>query len=351
VLLACLVGIGLLPFGIVTVSRARVLGTGPGGFSADLTVAGTGTASFSAAVHPHGRATTAFFQFGLAARYREPRPRGTIYDESTPSVHLPPTFGSYSVSGRVSGLVPNALYNLRLVASSSAGTVYSPEATFRTLKDPAPGLPLIATTMNLAPVSGLVLHRFPRGRPSRAGAVARLVQGSGFLPLTEKRQLPIGSQIDARAGALRLTVAGSPRRNTQQFTLAGALVSVSQTRGGPGRGLTTVRLLEGAFPGAPTYDACPADASAHASDARGPAAPSSSEVLQTLHARDLDGSLQTSGRYSAATGQGAGAVWDTVDRCDGTLTVVHRGTVIVSDSRLGQTFTIHGGQRYLARAS
>jgi hypothetical protein len=335
-LLACLVGIGLLPLGIVPVSRARVLSMGSGGLSADLTVAGTGTASFSAAVRPHGRATTAFFQFGLAARYREPRPRGAVYDESTPPVHLAPALGSYSVSGRVSGLVPNALYNLRLVASSSAGTVYSPEATFRTLKDPAPGLPLIATTMNLAPVSGLVLHRFPRGRPSHAGAVARLVQGSGFLPLTETRQLPIGSQIDARAGALRLTVAGSPR--PQQFTLAGALVSVTQTRGGPGGGLTTVRLLEGAFPGAPTYDGCPA-------------APSSSEVLQTLRASDLDGSLQTRGRYSSATGQGAGAVWDTIDRCDGTLTVVHRGTVIVSDLPLGGTFTVRAGQLYLARAS
>jgi D-serine deaminase-like pyridoxal phosphate-dependent protein len=85
-------------------------------------------------------------------------------------------------------------------------------------------------------------------------------------------------------------------------------------------------------------------------DAEARTAQSSSLVLQTLRARDQDGRFRTRGRYSATTVTGAGTVWDTIDRCDGTLTVVHRGTVIVSDLGLGTTIALHAGQRYLAKA-
>jgi hypothetical protein len=324
---------------------------GLGWFADDLMVTGTGTVSFSAVVKPNGRATTAYFEFGLGTRYREPRPSGVIYDESTPPVDLSADSRPHLVWGRVSGLVPNALYHLRLVASSSAGTVYSRDATFRTAKDPAPPLPLIGATVNVEPVSGLVLIQPPRGNTSRAAEVARLVEGEGFLPLTEARQLPIDSQIDARAGALRMVVASPQRRHTQRVTLAGGLFSLSQTRYGLEKGLTTLPgsatldLLENDFPGAPTYNSCGAHTSADARSAQ-----SSSLVLQTLRARDQSGRFRTLGRYSAATVSGTGTVWDTIDRCDGTLTIVQRGTVIVSDLGLGTTIAVHAGQHYLPKA-
>lgn len=333
--LACMAVTAAFCFGAVAVAGARPVGASAGTFSDALVVSDTGAVTFSGAVRPHGRATTAFFQFGLALRYREPRPAHVVYDKSTPTVHLAPAFGVYSVSGRASGLVPNAIYNLRLVARSSAGTVYSPNATFRTAKDPAPPHPLIASKANLAPASGLVLVRPGLLGPSGMSKAASLVSGPQFRPLTEARQLPIDSQIDARAGALRLVVAGVQGRQTQQITLAGGLFSLAQSSQAPTRGLTTVNLVQGAFSGAPTYSRCGANSSA---------------VLQTVRARDQRGRFVTLSRDSSATASAAGTAWDTIVRCDGTVTVVHHGTVVVSDFQLHLTVTIHAGQRFVAFA-
>jgi hypothetical protein len=345
------VGTGAFLSDGVAISGGRVLGPPPhGAFRDALTVAGTGTVTFSAVIHPHGRATRAFFEFGLAPRYREPRPPGIVYDRSTPAVHL--TAGSQvdSVAGSASGLIPNALYHLRLVASSSAGTVFSPDATFRTAKDPAPPRPRVEATVNVAPLSRLVLIRPWRTRPSRA-SLAQLVAGENFLPLTETRQLPIGSHIDSRAGSLRLAAASAHGRHTQQATLTGGVFSLSQTRQGPAPGLTTLTLLEGDFPGGPTFDSCNPGTTAGASDGRARTAQSGSAVLQTLHVRDQGGSFATRGAYSITTARAAGTVWDTVDRCDGTLTIVRRGTVTVADLRLGQPNVVRAGQRYLVPPS
>jgi hypothetical protein len=341
VLLACVVGVGVSLFGAVAASDGRVVAPAraAGGSSGELAVAGTGTATFSAVVHPGGRATTAFFEFGLDPRYREPRSSRLVYDDTTPTLHLAAAAHVYSVSGKVSGLVPNALYHLRLVASSSAGTVSSPDATFWTAKDPSPPPPRIGGTVNVTPVSGLVLIRPPRATASRAPRAAGLVEGEGFLPLTEARRLPVNSQIDARPGSMRLVAAGSRRGQTQRATVAGGLFLLSQTRHGPVQGLTTLDLLEGDFRGAPTYSGC---------DAR--AAQPSNVVLQTLDASDQAGRFQVRGRYGSATASAAGTAWDTIDRCDGTLIIVHRGSVTVSDFALGNTIAVHAGQRYLASA-
>ena len=40
-----------------------------------------------------------------------------------------------------------------------------------------------------------------------------------------------------------------------------------------------------------------------------------------------------------------------IDRCDGTLTVVHRGVVSVHDLRRRKTVTVRAGHRYLAKAA
>lgn len=332
VALACLAVTGAFFLGPVAVSGARPVGA----FSEALTVADTGAVTFSAVVHPHGRATTAFFEFGLAARYREPQPSHPVYDMTTTAVHLAPAFHVYSVSGTASRLVPNALYNLRLIARSSAGTVYSPNATFRTAKDPAPQLPLMGATVNLNPASGLVLIRPARANASRASAATRLVQGPSFHPLTEARQLPIGSQVDARAGTVGLVVAGPHGRQTQRVTLAGGMFSLAQSTQGSSRGLTTLNLLQDDFPGAPAYRGC---------------AGHSSVVLQTVRALDQGGRFVTLSRDSSTTARSAGTAWDTSVRCDGTLTVVHHGTVVIFDYPLHQTVAVNAGQRYLAKAS
>lgn len=334
-LLVCLAATGVFVLGAVPVAGGRPLGAQRGALSDALTVADSGAVNFSAVVHPHGRATTAFFQFGLAARYREPMPSHPIYDMSTTALHLAPAFHVYSVSGTASGLVPNALYNLRLVARSSAGTVYSPNATFRTAKDRAPPHPLIGAMVNLEPASGLVLIRPPHANAAQVSAATRLVAGPSFHPLTEARQLPIGSQVDARAGTFRLVVAGPHPRQTQRVTLTGGVFSLAQSTQESSRGLTTVNLLQDDFPGGPAYHGC---------------AGHSSAVLQTVGAVDQGGRFVTLTRDSSGTGRSAGTAWDTSVRCDGTLTVVHHGTVVVFDYPLYRAITVHAGQRYLAGA-
>ena len=212
----------------------------------------------------------------------------------------------------------------------------------------APPAPVLGQAVNVAPVSGLVLIKPPRGKSLDDAFDPALVKGQGFVPLTAARQLPVGSQVDARAGTLQVTAATSKRHVTQIATLSGAVFSLSQARTGREKGLTVFALLEGDFPGGPSYRSCRAHA---APDESGPgawAAKVSPKVLQTLHASDHHGRWGTRGHDSSATVRGT--VWDTVDRCDGTLTVVKRGTVRVFDFRRKITITVHAGKRYLAKA-
>ena len=47
-------------------------------------------------------------------------------------------FSVHMVTATVTGLVPNALYHLRLVATNGVGTTFGPDLTFMTAKGPAP---------------------------------------------------------------------------------------------------------------------------------------------------------------------------------------------------------------------
>lgn len=345
--LICCLGLGAFLVGAVAASDGKVLGSGRG--PEDLTITDTGRVSYSATVRPAGRPTAAFFQYGLGSRYREPRPPGVVYDESTPILHLRGDFGTYRIFGRASKLVPNALYHVRLVASSAAGTVHSPDTTFVTAKDPPPPTPRIGATLNLQPISGLVLIEPPPSTPAGTSQIARLTAGQGFLPLTENRQRSIDGQIDARAGALMVVVASPRAHRTQRVRVAGGLLSVTQPRNGPDRGLSTLDLHVSEFAGAPTYSGC-AQTPAGPSARRARTAQADSTVLQTVRASDQAGRFRTRDRDSVAMAGGAGTVWDTIQRCDGTLTVVRRGTVIVSDLGLGSTIAVQAGQSYLAQA-
>jgi hypothetical protein len=45
-----------------------------------------------------------------------------------------------------------------------------------------------------------------------------------------------------------------------------------------------------------------------------------------------------------------GTVWDITDRCDGTLTKVRRGKVVVRDFRRKKNIVLTKGKSYLAKA-
>jgi hypothetical protein len=60
------------------------------------------------------------------------------------------------------------------------------------------------------------------------------------------------------------------------------------------------------------------------------------------------GRFRTVGRFSAATVRGTN--WGVRDRCDGTLTVVRSGVVVVTDFRLHRSVIVRAGHTYLAKA-
>lgn len=276
-------------------------------------------ASFSGSVNPQGQATTVFFQYGIDSRFRPGGGTAVIYDQSTTPQTLTGDSAAHAVTASASGLVPNALYHVRLVATNATGTTLGPDQTFTTPSDPAPPPPVLGQKVNAKPVSGRVF----------------ILVGTKLVPLTEARQIPSGAILDTRAGSLQLTTAaGKHKRETGTF--GGAIFKLTQAR----NGLTNLALAEGAFHGAPSYATCKVHKAADASAA-------ASKTLQLLHA-SAKGTFKTTGRYSAATVRGT--KWTIADRCDGTLTrdLIH--SVVVSDFVRHKTIVLHAGQSYLAKA-
>ena len=221
--------------------------------------------------------------------------------------------------------------------------------------------PELGTSFDGVPVSGVIYVKLPGNtQHGPLAAAARVTPGRGYMRLTEGVALPVGTRIDSRRGTIRVITATASPGRTQAGVFGGSLFSVAQSARGSTKGLATLELLEAAFPGAPSYAGCGrlthtvARRASAAGSASGQGAPLAlaargrpGTIIQTLHARDNHGRFRTGGRYSAGTVRGT--VWDTVDRCDGTLTVVHRGTVVVSDLPRHRTVVVHAGHRYLAK--
>ncbi len=178
-------------------------------------------------------------------------------------------------------------------------------------------------------------------RAAKAGSRARASQkGVKFVPLTEAREVPVGSFLDTRRGEVSVESASNALGNTQAGAFASGLFQVLQSRRRP---LTTLRLKGSSF--------------RRCSRARGRRRARRS--VQTAARRRLSrrtvrrlrgnatGQFRTRGRYSAATVRGT--VWSTTDRCDGTLTKVNRGRVVVRDFRRRRNVVVKAGKSYLAK--
>jgi hypothetical protein len=286
------------------------------------------TASVSAQANPEGLSTTVHFVYGLDARY-SPNPALDItqYNLAT----LPQSIGSGSspqtVSATLTGLLPNALYHVRLVATNAAGTTVGPDQTLNTQPAPAPPAPKLGQTENLKTNGGVVF----------------VLEHGQLVPLTQATQLPSGTEIDAVRGSVNLVAATGTKGKSYTGTFGGAIFKLTQARSGRDKGLTTLSLVEGAFPGAPSYASC----TARAARAAGAHAALSSRILQTLRSR-ASGRFRTRGRYAAGTV--LGTQWTTTDRCDGTLIAVQVHAVQVTDLVKHITLLVHAGHHYLALA-
>jgi hypothetical protein len=132
-----------------------------------------------------------------------------------------------------------------------------------------------------------------------------------------------------------VSATGSGTR-TQSGKFNAGLFQVLQGRSRRARGLTELRLKGSSF------RRCRASAAGRAG-----AAQVSRRTIRRLRA-NARGSFRTRGRNSSATVRGT--IWTTTDRCDGTLTKVSRGKVVVRDLRRKRNITLTAGKSYLARA-
>ena len=279
--------------GSSTVSDSATITAAPSTVITGVPTVGSSTkAGFAGSVNPEGLPTTTHFEYGLDSRYSKPGTSGPVYDHSTPSQPVGSDFASHSVSASVSGLVPNALYHVRLVATNAAGTTNGPDMTFKTDRGPVPGAPGLGKTFNVSS-TGLVLIE---------------VHGV-FIPLTELTKIPNGTIINALHGTLSLTTAlpavqhaaiaakkkaKKPKTKTQKGKFSGGVFKVTQARSG----LATLALVEGAkFKGAPTYASC------KTKKGKAVTAALSAKTLQLLHG-SAHGKFRTKGRYAAATVRG-----------------------------------------------
>ena len=179
--------------------------------------------------------------------------------------------------------------------------------------------PVFARTVVLAPVTGVVRIQLPGSSP-------------GFVGLRGPRAVPVGTVVDTTAGRVGLTSANPSPGSTQTGQFFHGLFRVEQNRASGGLVNLVIRdNLSQAVCGA---------GGAHG-------AALSQRVLGLLRGV-AKGRFRTVGRFAAASVRGTN--WGVRDRCDGTLTVVRTGVVIVRDFRLKRNIVVRAGQTYLAKA-
>jgi CSLREA domain-containing protein len=197
--------------------------------------------------------------------------------------------------------------------------------------------PRLGRSLNVAVVRGRVYVSLP-GNAAFASLSVPGVKGRRFVPLTTARQIPMGSLLDTRRGTVRVTTArDATSTKFQSGEFLSGVFQVLQSRRASARGLTDLTLKGSSF------RSCRGSARGK----RTAVSALSRRVVRRLRSR-ATGRFRTRGRYSAATVRGT--EWDTIDRCDGTLTRVKRGVVVVRDARKRRNITVRAGNSYLARA-
>ncbi len=310
------------------------------------TVITTTSAAFTATVNPGGLATSAHFEYGPVLG------GGPItYESVTPNQSVGSDFANHTVTATVTGLLPNVTYHVRAVATNGAGSALGADQVFKTPADPPPPRPVLGKSVDVTTVSGIVYIKLPPGAtlysPSPSAlsplapaprAFAALAKGQGFVPLTEARQIPVGSILDTSAGVARITTAtsASAKGKLQSGDFGAGIFKLLQNR--RLRGLTELNIVDNQS----SRQVC-----ATRGKARIAARRLSSKVLGRLKANS-HGHFTARGQFSAATVRGT--VWSVQNRCDGTLTIDRRGVVQVRDFRLRKTITLFTGQSHLAKA-
>jgi streptogramin lyase len=289
------------------------------------------------------------------------------FGEQSDDVTVPAGAGAEPVTEVVAlTLEPDSHYHARLVATNGSGEAVSPELELWTdengkLLDFEPGVP---------PVEVPKPKPTPPGKPADAGSqadehrpvdlpavrpvappvlgqavVVRPLSGSvrvkapgarAYSALASGANLPVGTLVDTRAGKIVLQSARNSRGRTQKGTFWGGVFQIRQRC--RGRGMTSLHLRGGSFRRCGTR----AGVSVLAHEAGG-----RRRVVRRLWGKDKHSRFRTHGRDSVATVRGTR--WVTTDRCDGTLTKVTEGKVLVRDLRKKRKVLLSAGSAYLAR--
>ncbi len=207
-----------------------------------------------------------------------------------------------------------------------------------------PPPPVLYAAENVRPVSGTVYIKMPPGATVGRASVASapsasdsLTKGQGYVPLTQARQIPVGSILDTRSGTVALTAASMNKGQYYTSTVTAGIFQLLQHRGQ--RGLSQLTLMDAVA----RRQAC-ASVGKKASVAR----KLSNRVLGLLKSTD-HGRFSTRGSYSSATVRGT--AYSVADTCAGTLTTVTRGSVLVDYFRRHKTLVVKAGHSFLAKAS
>ena len=204
--------------------------------------------------------------------------------------------------------------------------------------------PVPGKTFDARVVSGKVFIKYPPGTGPRAG----VTPPKGFVPLKGAANVPMGAQLDTRAGRVAVTSAADTSGSKAQTAdfydgIFAVKQSTPKTKPKTPKALITDLVLKGEPPRSECAPIKGASAAAARRKKRG-----AKSVLGSLWGNGK-GKFRTNGKYSSATVRGT--IWLTQDRCDGTLTTVKRGTVSVRDFKRRRTVSVKAGHSYLARAA
>ena len=100
-------------------------------------------ATLNGTVNPSGLATTIYFEYGTT----------TAYGASTASQNIGAGTSIVPLQAAIGALTPNTTYHYRVVATTSSGTVYGPDRTFRTLDDAVVGTWAEKTLLRNLPIA------------------------------------------------------------------------------------------------------------------------------------------------------------------------------------------------------
>ena len=179
--------------------------------------------------------------------------------------------------------------------------------------------------------SRAVLGRSVVATPPRRAARIRLPEMRRFVPVADRVEVPVGTALDPSQGFVTVVSKRDARRDQSVEVSRGSFV-VTQRR-------TTRPVTELAMSGG-DFSVCPRDLRSRRARA------AAGRVIRRLRGRGR-GRFRMRGRGSSASVRGTDVIME--DRCDGTLTTVVSGTVLVRDFRAGKTVRLRRGQSYFAR--